>query len=100
MLNQQKKSSKTHSRPGKKGSTQFSFVQLCVLVELFKKDSRPSKQRKTIISETLGLNEDQVTTWFNNQRERQFSAEKQVEKMKRDGQQPVIPQSWSALLSQ
>jgi hypothetical protein len=53
-----------------------------------------------LISETLGIEEDQVTTWFNNQRARQFSAEKQVQKMKREGQQPAIPQSWSALITQ
>jgi hypothetical protein len=96
---QQKKSSSTQSGRGKKG-TQFNFIQLCVLVELYKKDSRPSKQRKMLISETLGIEEDQVTTWFNNQRARQFSAEKQVQKMKREGQQPAIPQSWSALITQ
>ena len=83
---------------GRKG-TKFTFVQLCVLVELYKKNSRPSSQRKMLISETLGLNEQQVTTWFNNQRARNFIAERQVEKMKRDGQKPIIPQSWGSLLN-
>ena len=78
---------------------QFSYLQLCVLVELYKKNPRPSSQRKQLISETLNIDEGRITTWFNNQRVRNFSAKKQVEKMRQD-QQPVnIPQSWDLLLN-